>query len=232
MFPLIKSTNPPHGLPVLAIGPKGGKIVGYRHGDMKRPIYAGTAAAAKLATEQGHKGEAAKKHAGKFGVVELLESLSVYYGIKVAELGNGSFSLVSSSPHALAAAKAAFGGKSVSFGSPFKLPNSEGKWAAAIVVKGDDIIDHALETKAGKPALAVTGKATAGWPADTPAPGTVISRAIGDHTYTLHVVDAGGKPKWLVTAPAGAPLFVFGAGGHGVVKGSITGSDSPITLAF
>lgn len=53
-------------LHVIAIGPQGGKIVGYHHGDLKHPIYAGSAEAHKLELQHPHGSPAAS--AGDHGV--------------------------------------------------------------------------------------------------------------------------------------------------------------------
>lgn len=66
-------------LPVIALGPRGGKIVGYDA--MHNPIYQGSAAAKQLAAEKGINDD------GEFGLSELLDQLHSSLGVTATQQG-------------------------------------------------------------------------------------------------------------------------------------------------
>jgi hypothetical protein len=68
------------GLPVIALGPRGGKIVGYD--GLSNPIYQGSAAAKQLASDSG-------VSEGSFGLSELLDQLHSSLGVSATEHGGG-----------------------------------------------------------------------------------------------------------------------------------------------
>jgi hypothetical protein len=213
-------------LGVIAIGPKGGQIVGYAHGDMKKPIYAGSAAAAKLAQAQGHKGEAA---AGTFGLAEWLDALTSNYGLAVQHHAGDAATITSpTTPHAIVLAQASMPG--AHFGA---LQETASGWAATATFKPGTKDEAAA---GGKQSLVHQGGLKPpGWPDSVPPPGTVIKRSAGGHTYLLTIsAGADGKtPRYLVTAPPGAPLFAFTSTAQGgIVKGTIGHPDLSVTVAF
>ena len=212
-------------LQVIAIGPKGGQIVGYAHGDMKQPIYAGSAAAAKLAKQGGHKGGDAH---GDLGLAEWLDMLGSQIGLAVAHGGGQTATVTSpSSPHAIVLAQATLPGSHFT-----GLHEGPSGWTA-----------QATFTPGVKDASADGGKAVlvhqggvkpTGWPDNVPPPGTVVKRSLGDRTYLLTISQgADGKPAYLVTAPPGAKLHVFtSTASSGLVKGTIGHDELPVTVAF
>lgn len=220
--PLQKSAGK---LNVIAIGPKGGQIVGYLHGDMKKPVYAGSAAAAKLAKLNGHKG--ADAH-GDLGNGEWLDMLQDHYGLLVKTLSGGAAVLTSpTSPHAILLALSAMPGAHTG-----KIHETPTGWVCAVKYE-PEIKDEAAV--GGKAVLVHQGGAKpAGWPDNVPPPGTVVKRSLGDHTYLLTISQGSdGKPTYLVTAPPGAPLYVFSStASSGLVKGTIGHGEMPLTVAF
>lgn len=211
-----------HTLPVLAIGPKGGKIVGYAHGDLKKPIYLGSAAAAKLAKEQGN------AHDEKMGEAEWLSSLADNFGISSSK-SLGQEELLADTPHALMLAAVTYSGPSYSH----IIKNSDGKWISiAYLPSGKHAEDAATSAK---PQLVHEGgPKPAGWPDEIPPPGTVIKKSIGPTTFLLTICEgADGKPNFAVTAPAGVPLYSFlSTSAGGKLAGKVVDPHKAHTVVF
>lgn len=210
---LRKSLGYAGGLKIIAIGPQGGKIVGYHHGDIKKPIYAGSQAAAKLAEQYvaqvgGH---------GTHGVNELLDSLKSFFGIKASHNAAG-LALLQGPPAALKAAVATYG---------LKVTAEHGGSFLEVELHADTpVVEHGP-----KAALVQQGGAPPhGWPAGIPGPGAIVKKAVDGIVYLLTIKNVAGVPQFVVTAPGHGTLHVFGAGG--IAAGTIGGQGHPVSVAF
>lgn len=215
--PLSKSLGHAGGLPVIAIGPHGGKIVGYQGGDISKPIYAGTNAAQVLAEQAG------EEDAGTHGLAEMLSALADHFGIKAtpaSKVGGTYQSTVQGSATALAAAKSTYDGPGVSW-----VPVSATEYKLVLDPDaGIAPVEYAASTVKQK-----GGPPPTGWPEGHPGPGAVFVKTVDGSTYTLEIIVDGGKPGYVVTSPG--PLFLFAGGAYGAVQGQV-GDGPPVAVKF
>ncbi|MCA9629274.1 MAG: hypothetical protein KC766_16485, partial [Myxococcales bacterium] len=212
--PLVKSLGHAGGLPVIAIGPHGGKIVGYQGGDTSKPIYAGTHAAQALAGEGD---------AGSHGLAEMLSALADHFGIKAtpaSKIGGTYQSTVKGTATALAAAKSTYDGPGVSW-----VPVSPTEYKLVLDpdagIAPTEYVTSTVKQKGSPP--------PPGWPEGHPGPGAVFVKTVDGVTYTLEIIVDGGAPGYVVTSPG--PLFLFAGGAYGAVQGQV-GNGTPVAVKF